>query len=367
MKKCILSETRIIFRLKKMIIHLIFTVLALKYVEIEEVNEIDQFLGKGRPVFAKFHKTGCPNCILMEEEFSRAASFFDNVSFIGINCMDVTPLCDRFEIRSYPSLYLFHPFNTVNYTEFQGDRSADGFSDFIEKETKIIGKRPPRILSELNPFTFDSFIHDNVCTFITYYAHWCKHCKKFLPEIHKSSIAFQYETNAKLAIVNCGLYDELCKRLEIKNYPTAIIYRNSSHQNSDLQEIEFNDERNSKSIINFVNEQCGTNRQFDGMLNDKAGLVSEAALIVKEFIEGENRINSINNMKKIDGTEFYIKVMNRILQHGFEQVKKDMDIMKNLISNKKGKMTTIDEMKKRYNVFAQFLIIDENTSEKTEL
>ena len=86
----------------------------------------------------------------------------------------------------------------------------------------------------------------NKLKIILYFAHWCGHCKNFLPiwnEFKKNN------TNSHLEIseVDCEADNEICNNNNIKGFPTVILYKNN-------QSHEFNDERSISALNTFINK-----------------------------------------------------------------------------------------------------------------
>jgi protein disulfide-isomerase A6 len=231
-----------------------------------------------------------------------------------------------------------------------GDRSPDGFADFIEKETGLKAKRPPRILADLTPQSFTKFQQDYNCSFIFYYSGLCSHCRKILPEIHAASPAFQFDNNSKMAILNCGLYDEFCINQDAGQYPIALLYRGG-------ETLKYEGENKADSIVAFINDKCGAQRAMDGNLNDEAGRILSDTVrrIVAEFKKGGDRQKLIEEMKGVNGAEAYVKTMERIIANGDATVESDIAKMTEVIKQRKGSAVSIDGVKRRLNVFREFL------------
>jgi hypothetical protein len=55
-------------------------------------------------------------------------------------------------------------------------------------------------------------------------------------------------------------------------------------------------------------------------------------------------------MKDVSGAGFYVKMMERFMDKGIDQLKKDMALMKAMMDTRKASWPTLDEMKRRYNI-----------------
>jgi len=90
--------------------------------------------------------------------------------------------------------------------------------------------------------------NNNKVRFILYFAHWCGHCKAFLPiwnEFKKNN------TNSDIEIseVDCEKNNGTCSNNNIDGFPTAKLYKND-------EEIEYTNERTIEGLNTFINEHC---------------------------------------------------------------------------------------------------------------
>ena len=322
-----------------------FTISA--YVEITTKN-VNQIIGGDAPVFVKFYSQSCGHCRAMAEDFAEASTYFTDVLFGGICCDDQRKLCEKFKIEGYPTMFLFESKKTEKTAEYEGPRTADAFSDFVENYTHIKGKRPPNFLVEANPLNFENHTKSHKCVFNTFYAPWCGHCKKFLPQAKVVANALQADKEIMISKLNCEMYNEFCSTQKVNGYPTIKLFKGD-------EVIPFEGKREAENVIDFINKNCGTERGLDGLLVDTAGLIDEAAPLVKEFLESSDKAAVIEKMKGIKGAEFYVKVMDRYVAKGVEQIKKDVQTMNGILTAHKGSFASLDGMKKRFNIFNQFI------------
>lgn len=160
--------------------------------------------------------------------------------------------------------------------------------------------------------------------------------------------AFEHEPNVHIAILNCELYKDICLEDEVVDYPGIRLFKPD-------ETIEWYDQERTKDvIIDWINRKCGTMRREDGLLNEQAGIITDAKSLVAKFMKKPSE-KLIPKMKKIVGADFYVKVMERILAKGVEATRKDAQTMENILEQRKGSPTALDGMKKRLNVFMEFL------------
>lgn len=316
-----------------------------EYVEITSKN-VNEYIGGSKTSFVKFYSPNCGHCRAMQADFDEAATTFTEVTFGGVDCIAQKDICEKHKISGYPTIYLFKPGDKKGI-EFSGQRTVDSFDDFIENYTTFKAKRPPPVFLELNPVNFDHQIANRTCTFVTFFAPWCGHCKAFLPQAKIAATAFLVEPNASIGRINCEEYRDFCSQKEVSGYPTIKLFKNTG------EIIPYSGSRTAEGVASFLNENCGTERAINGLLTDQAGLISEARKIVNEFLEGSKE-EARKKMAEIKDSDLYLKVMDRIMDKGIDQIKKDLEIMNGIIKSRKSSIKALDGIKRRYNVFKEF-------------
>jgi protein disulfide-isomerase A6 len=148
--------------------------------------------------------------------------------------------------------------------------------------------------------------------------------------------------------LNAVEYHEFSEAYVNGGYPSIKLFQNN-------QTIEYDGGRRAADVVNFINTKCGTERGTDGLLNDQAGLIPEAGNLTEEFLGAEDKASYLPKMKAIAGAEFYVKVMERYIAKGPEQIGKDLETMVEILDARRGSPTALDGMKRRFNVFAEFL------------
>ncbi|OHT03690.1 putative protein disulfide-isomerase A6 [Tritrichomonas foetus] len=317
-----------------------------RYEEITNENE-NSIIGGSSPTLIKFYLTDCHYCQELRPEFLEASDMFPDVIFGGVNCDDFKSICEKHKVDGYPRLLYFAPHKREGI-RYADERKANVIADFIEEKTNIKAHRPPKALINVDPNSIDTFKIQSECVFLSFCDPNENKCKRFTPQLQQAAVAFQLEDHISIGSVNCRKYPDLCTAGNIHEIPTNLFYLNGTS-------YKYDNPNNLRGIINFINEKCGTERDLDGLLNDTAGLIPEANEIVKEFLSSPDKISKIEQMKQIEGAEFYVKVMERYILQGIEQVHKDLKKMGHMLDEKKGSKKAIDQMKKRYNIFLLFV------------
>jgi hypothetical protein len=117
-------------------------------------------------------------------------------------------------------------------------------------------------------------------------------------------------------------------------------------------------------LIRFVNAECGTERTRGGLLHNYAGTIRAADVLVNDFLDGKE--GCIEKAKSIAGADFYVKMMERVVAKGLDQLQQDLDVMSTILDQRKGSIATLDSVKRRYNVISRFLKKEEETPDEAE-
>lgn len=350
----------------------LFFFISCDYVEITKENA-GNYIGGPVPIFVKFYSPQCGHCQAMAEDFSEASTFFQkDVLFGGVDCLAQHDICDEQKVEGYPTIKLFKA-NSKEGIEYNGDRSTDEFVSYVQTNTGAKTHKQLSVLVNLNPYNYEKKINAQKCAFVMFYASWDQSSKHFLPQLKEAANVFDPEPNVTVGAVNCENYNELCSNNSITDYPTLILMKNGN-------KIPFTQEHTIQNVVSMINANCGTRRDSNGLLKDDVGLIKAANPIVEEFKSAleqndeEKRTSALEKMKAIPGTEIYVKAMERIISKGKDILSKDLVIMNDFMTEKKGSIKALDGMKKRYNVFKLFVphptpspAADEQANKNTDL
>jgi protein disulfide-isomerase A6 len=313
------------------------------------VDNVETIIGGSRPAFLKFYLPNCPACQAAEPEFSAASDLISPVLFGAINCESDADLCGQFNITRYP-LFILFPTGETTGIQFIGTGEWNAFCAFLTENTEFKCREPPEIVFDVNPRRLDKLTEEKKCLLLTFYTTWSKPSLRWLFEVNHVARAFQAESDIAFGSTDCEKYGQLCKVYDIPSdsFPVIMLFKGDDV-------IDYSEEHSRRALLDFVNRNCGSDRGLDGYLNSRAGLIPEAEGLLKEFSSAADKPGMIEKMKQIKGASVYVKVMERSLAHGTEQILKDLDSMQGILSEKNNSWQVLDGVKRRYNVFAQFI------------
>jgi thiol-disulfide isomerase/thioredoxin len=98
-------------------------------------------------------------------------------------------------------------------------------------------------------FEIEAFDNDNQPVFVMFYAEWCGHCKKTMPEFN--SLIEGYKGNIKIIMIDSEASEntELIKSQNIKGFPTIRYYPSGFLGESQ----EYNGNRTANDFIEYLN------------------------------------------------------------------------------------------------------------------
>jgi len=86
---------------------------------------------------------------------------------------------------------------------------------------------------------------------ILFYAPWCGHCKKLMPEWNK--IEESNDTDIKIVKINGDENKELAQNYEVQGFPT--IYYLPKGLNNPKDRIEYQGDRTGEALLTFIKNQ----------------------------------------------------------------------------------------------------------------
>ncbi|XP_075238196.1 thioredoxin domain-containing protein pretaporter [Lycorma delicatula] len=220
--------------------------------------------------FVKFYAPWCGHCQKLAPIWDLLAKEFESYNTLSIAKVDCTqhrPICQSFEVKSYPTLLWIQDGKKVD--SYRGSRTLEDLKEYVEsKLSSVIHKEavftPPSHVEkpelqsilvksqkgvpvDLTGPDFNSVIKSGF-TFVKFYAPWCGHCKRLAPtwdELAKKKFPNQ---NVKIAKVDCTLDNNrsLCDEQEVDGFPTLFLYRDGKKLS------EYHGSRSLDDLFEFI-------------------------------------------------------------------------------------------------------------------
>jgi len=96
---------------------------------------------------------------------------------------------------------------------------------------------------------FDSTITENEFVFVEFYAPWCGHCKRLIPEYEALATHFK-DTKVKIAKVDCIEEEQIATKFNIMGYPTLKFFKNGEPK-------DYDGGRTASDLITWLTKKTG--------------------------------------------------------------------------------------------------------------
>ncbi|KAI9324015.1 disulfide isomerase-like protein, partial [Obelidium mucronatum] len=199
----------------------------------------------------------------------------------------------------------------------------------------------------------------------------CGHCKNLAPTYEKVARAFATESNCIVANVDATVNKDVAEKYGVTGYPTIKFFPEGS---TDPETYEQG--REEKDFIAYLNEKCGTDRVVGGGLGEKAGLVTAFEGLVQKFKAAGKAVRKelveeakvvAKNSKNVYAA-FYPKVMEKIIKDGEGYIAKEVARLNKIASGGTTTLEKKDNFEIRRNILNSFAAADAETAfDKDEL
>ena len=203
-----------------------------------------------------FYAPWCGHCQAFSPEYEKAAKALRGIFKIGaIDADKEKTIAGRYGIKGFPTVKFFGLYKDKP-VDYNSARTAQAVIDFMFEKARAItnarlgmknkkssntgshsnagsqGNQQKQKAAEpgnekdviiLTDDNFDSTIfNDENMWLVAFYAPWCGHCKKLLPEW--VAAATQLKGTVKMAKVDATVHQKLASRYQIQGYPTIKIF-----------------------------------------------------------------------------------------------------------------------------------------------
>ena len=261
-----------------------------------------------------FYAPWCGHCKAFSPEYEKAAKALKGIFKIGaIDADKERSIGGKYNIQGFPTVKFFgiHKDKPVDYDKA---RTADAVINFMFDKARAIAnarlnmkksdqssgntntnsnqhqqqqqqqRKAPEAGNEkdvivLTDDNFDDLIfNDESMWLVAFYAPWCGHCQKLLPEW--VSAATQLRGTVKLAKIDATENQKMAQRYQIQGYPTIKIFAPGKGKEKTVE--EYQGPRDTSGIVQYALDKL-----------DKFGYVPETKQLINSEIlkeECESRI-----------------------------------------------------------------------------
>ncbi|KAJ9557385.1 hypothetical protein OSB04_011999 [Centaurea solstitialis] len=327
-------------------------------------DNFENEVGKDRGALVEFYAPWCGHC-------KKIAPFFEQLGILvkktksvlagKVDCDENKELCTKYGVSGYPTIKWF-PEGSLEPKDYEGSRTVDGFAEFINKEagTNIkVGGFPSHVVA-LTTDNFDEIVMDKTKdVFVEFYATWCGHCKALAPIYESLGTAYKNERDVVIANLDGDRFRSLAERFDITGYPTMKFFPKDNKAGED-----YNGGRELKSLVEFINQRCGTSRDAQGHLTSDAGIVEVLHDLVKEFMgaDGDEKKAVFAKIQEEAGNlhgsfarygNIYIKAAQSCMAKGADYARNEIQRLERMLSKSISSLKA-DEFIVKKNVLSAF-------------
>lgn len=218
-------------------------------------EDFDQFVKEHASVLVMFHAPWCGHCKKMKPEFEKAAEVLhgDADSSGVLAAVDATVnkgLAERFHISEFPTLKYF---KNGEKHEVPALRTKKKFIEWMQNPEAPPPPEPTweeqqTSVLHLAGDSFRETLKKKKHTLVMFYAPWCPHCKKVIPQFTAAADAFKDDRKIACAAVDCvrDKNQDLCQQEAVKAYPTFHYY----HYGKFVE--KYDSDRTESGFTNFI-------------------------------------------------------------------------------------------------------------------
>jgi protein disulfide-isomerase A6 len=235
-----------------------------------------------QPALVEFFAPWCGHCKSLAPIYDELATLFKGkpVKIASVDADKHRELGGRFGVKGFPTIQFF-PAGTTTPEAYQGGRTLDDFTDFINKKTglNVRVKTAPSAVTVLDPSNFDHIVKDsNKDVLVEFYAPWCGHCKSLTPKYEKVAQSFEGDDSIVIAKLDSDAHRDTAAPYGISGYPTIKYFPKGNKAGED-----YTAGREAQDFVDFINQKTGAQRTLGGGFADQAGRIPELDALVADF------------------------------------------------------------------------------------
>jgi len=270
-------------------------------VKILTPSNFDDVVGKDAGVFVEFYAPWCGHCKSLAPEYDVAATAFksssDKAIIASVNCDEYRELGQRFGVTGFPTLKWF-PAGSLEPEAYSGARTSQGIIDFVNGKAGTNAKVAVKAsaVTELDPSNFDSIVLDSSKdVLVKFYAPWCGHCKKMVPDYESAAESLAGESGLVVAKVDADKHRALGERFGVTGFPTLKFF-----PKGDKSGEAYEGGRTGADFVSFFNKRSGSERVLGGGFLPSAGRVASLDALASKLAAAQTDEDKKAVVKEIE-------------------------------------------------------------------
>uniref|UniRef100_A0A7S1TJ22 protein disulfide-isomerase n=1 Tax=Erythrolobus australicus TaxID=1077150 RepID=A0A7S1TJ22_9RHOD len=291
---------------------------------------------EGKGMLLEFYAPWCGHCKNLAPEYEALGALYakaDSVLIASIDATEQKALANKFAISGYPSIKWIAANKGLNpdaATDVRVDRNAEALSAYVNQATgltKKISKETAVVTLTEDNFDREVLADDDTSVLVEFYAPWCGHCKALAPKYDALSMLFAGEKKIKIAALDADGAKRLSTKYGVTGYPTIKLFKAGQKD----APIKYEQPREVKNFIEFLNEELGTDLTPTGDVTEGAGVLDGLTSLFAEVARsGSSAEKAAATIKeKIEGAEnsdyasYYSKVLSNLESKGADYIHKE--------------------------------------------
>jgi thiol-disulfide isomerase/thioredoxin len=224
--------------------------------------------------------------------------------------------------------------------------SYESLAEWTRRITGTQGKFLHLDLLSPNNRTFHDLLESRKCVFVMFHTPWCRRCHRFMESMRSLAKVFRSD-NVSVCEVDADKFKSFFFDFKLREFPAFRLFTNR-------QVLKYDGPIERPSIIDFLNDHCETKRAELGELSSDVGVVDELTEAVEDFLRSRDP-RFLLDVKRIDGAEIYVDIMNGILENGTDWMGAECQRLQSIMRGGSASQESLDRLQKRLNVLNVFL------------
>jgi len=301
------------------------------------------------PTVVRFYTSHRQGSLALDEQYDLLCDMFegiDGITIAGVNCGKFRHFCYAKGIPQTPAVRLYTQ-DAVHI--YDGGMSHESLARWATGLTGVHGRELVQALRKPNGRVYKELLNTTHCVFTMFYNPWCVAGKRFLPHMQEVAEAFKYDDRVEFCVNDVELYKFFNWDFDLRMLPDLRLYCKD-----EPEPVQFTGRRTSEDLLDFINDYCGTQRGLNGRLNSEAGLVDEVSQIVEDFLTKGKKPHYISDMEQVEGTKYYVWVMNEVIKNGDGFIQQERNRLNALLDSGTLTPDKLDEFQIRVNILGVF-------------
>jgi protein disulfide-isomerase A6 len=211
---------------------------------------------------------------------------------------------------------------------------------------------------DLTPESFAAHVNGGKHVLVEFYAPWCGHCKRMVPELMKLGQMISQDPSLKnrviVAKVNADDHRSIGEKFDVKGFPTIKYFARGKAPTKE-NAASYDQARTAEAFFSFLKDKVREDAAFARVASldpiaikfvaaeDKAALVAETKAASAD-LEGEEKANS----------DLYVKLMEKAVEKGADYLSKEKARLSKMLSSGALSVPKIEEITKKVAIIAAF-------------